>query len=117
MQLVYRTFLSDVIKTDVDWQLTHTCNTISVFVSVCKKYNSSPSDLSHNLNLPKKLALYSKLDGFPGFAKIPKRKINQELFLNVTRLGFEPATSCIAIGYFNYLAIDQKEKLIKNCFF
>ena len=29
-------------------------------------------------------------------------------------LGLEPATSCVAIGYSNYLAIDQKEKLIKN---
>ena len=35
-------------------------------------------------------------------------------FRNMTRLGFEPATSCVAIGYSNYLAIDQKEKLIKN---
>ena len=31
----------------------------------------------------------------------------------MTRLGFEPATSCGAIGYSKYLAIDKKEKLIK----
>ena len=53
---------------------------------------------------------YHLLDGIPGFARIPKRKINQEFKKYVTRLGFEPATSCVAIGYSNYLAIDQKEK-------
>ena len=51
----------------------------------------------------------------PGFARVPKRKkINKELKKYVTGLGFESATSCVAIGYSNYLAIDQKEKLIKN---
>ena len=50
----------------------------------------------------------------PGFARVPKRKINKEFKKYVTGLGFEPATSCIAIGYSNYLAIDQKEKLMKN---
>ena len=56
-----------------------------------------------------------QLDGLPGFARIPKRKINQEFKKKyVTRLGFEPATSCVAIGYSKYLTIDQKEKLIKN---
>ena len=54
------------------------------------------------------------LDGLLGFARIQKRKTNQELKKNVTHLGLEPATSFIAIGYSNYLAIDQKEKLIKN---
>ena len=28
----------------------------------------------------------------------------------VTRLGFKRATTCVAIGYSKYLAIDQKEK-------
>ena len=32
----------------------------------------------------------------------------------MTRLRLERPTSCVAIGYSNYLAIDQKEKLIKN---
>ena len=54
------------------------------------------------------------LDGLPGFARIPKRKTNQVFLKYVTLLGFEPATSCVASGYSNYLAIDQKEKLIKN---
>ena len=53
---------------------------------------------------------YYLLDGLPVFAQIPKRKINQELKKNVTRLGFEPAISCVAIGYSNYLAIDKKEE-------
>ena len=43
-----------------------------------------------------------------------EKKINQEFKKFVTRQGFEPATSCVAFGYSNYLAIDQKEKLIKN---
>ena len=35
----------------------------------------------------------------------------------MTRLEFGRATSCVAIGYSNYLAIDQKKKkLIKNFF-
>ena len=54
------------------------------------------------------------LDGPPGFARIMKREINQDFLKKyVTRLGLEPATSCVAIGYSKYLAIDQKEKLIK----
>ena len=32
----------------------------------------------------------------------------------MNRLGFEPATSDIAGGYSNHLAIDWKEQLIKN---
>ena len=32
----------------------------------------------------------------------------------MTPLGFEPATSCVAIVYSNYSVIDEKEKLIKN---
>ena len=32
----------------------------------------------------------------------------------MTHLGFEPATSCVTIGYSKYLAIDQKEKLPKQ---
>ena len=32
----------------------------------------------------------------------------------MTRLGFKPATSCVAIEYSKYLAIDQKVKPIKN---
>ena len=59
-------------------------------------------------------ANYTKLDGLLGFARISKRKINQEFKKYVTSLGFEPATSCVAIGYSSYLAINQKEKLIKN---
>ena len=60
-------------------------------------------------------AKYDELDRLPGFAQIPKRKIYQELKKKyVTRPGFEPATSCAAFGYSDYLAIDQKEKLIKN---
>ena len=54
------------------------------------------------------------LDGLPGFARIPERKVNQEFQKYVTRLGLEPATSCASIGYSNYLAIDQKDKLIKT---
>ena len=42
-----------------------------------------------------------------------KEKNNQEFKKYMTRLGFEPATSCVAIGYSKYLAIDQNEKLIK----
>ena len=38
-----------------------------------------------------------------------EKKINQEFKKYVTRLGFEPATSCVAFGYSNYLAIDQKK--------
>ena len=57
---------------------------------------------------------YKRLDGLPDFAWIPKRKINQKFQKYVNRLGFEPATSCVAIEYSNYLAIGQKEKLIKN---
>ena len=54
-----------------------------------------------------------KLDGLPGFARIPKRKINQEFKKYMSRIRFEPATFYVAIGYSKYLAIDQKEKLIK----
>ena len=54
------------------------------------------------------------LDGLLGFAQIPKRKLIKNLKKYVTRLGFEPATSCVAFGYSNHLAIDQKEKLIKS---
>ena len=43
-----------------------------------------------------------------------KEKLIKNFKKYVTRLGFESATSCVAIGYSKYLAIDQKEKLIKN---
>ena len=43
-----------------------------------------------------------------------KEQLIKNLKKYVTRLGFEHATSCVAIGYSKYLAIDQKEKLIKN---
>ena len=39
-----------------------------------------------------------------------EKKMNQEFKKNyVTRLGFEPATSCVAFGYSNYLVIDPKK--------
>ena len=43
-----------------------------------------------------------------------KEKLIKNFKKYVTRLGSEHATSCVAIGYSKYLAIDQKEKLIKN---
>ena len=43
-----------------------------------------------------------------------KEKLIKNLKKYVTRLGVEPATSCVAIGYSKNLAIDQIEKLIKN---
>ena len=43
-----------------------------------------------------------------------KEKLIKNLKKYVTRLGFEPLISFFTIGYSNYLAIDQKEKLIKK---
>ena len=52
---------------------------------------------------------------FPASLGCRKEKFIKNFKNNyVTRLGFEPATSCVAIGYYSYLAIDQKEKLIMN---
>ena len=63
--------------------------------------------------IERRIIIIIQLDGLPGFARIPKRKINQEFKKYMTRLRFEPGTSYVAIGYSKYLAIDQKEKLIK----
>ena len=43
-----------------------------------------------------------------------KEKLIKNLKKYVTRLGFEPLISFFTIGYTNYLAIDQKEKLINK---
>ena len=52
---------------------------------------------------------------FPASLGYRKEKLIKNLQKKyVTCLGFEPATSCVAIRYSKYLAIDQKEKLIKN---
>ena len=51
----------------------------------------------------------------PALLGYQKEKLIKNLKkLYMTRLGFKPATSCVAIGYSKYLAIDQKEKLIKH---
>ena len=43
-----------------------------------------------------------------------KEKLIKNLKKNVTRLRFEPATSCVTIGYSKYLAIDQTNQKLKK---
>ena len=58
---------------------------------------------------------YKKTRWTPRLRSDTEKKINKELKKNyVTSLGIESATSCVAFGYSNYIAINHKEKVIKN---
>ena len=110
IQELFQNFVTTTRTKKTSILLVTTSNT--VYMKRASKFS-----LHNDLGTAKiKKIKYKPLDGLPGFARIPKRKINQELKkkLYMTRLGFKPATSCVAIGYSKYLAIDQKEKLIKH---